>query len=320
LGGQWPHSPFMVPGGIVSLPSPNDLSQCQLLLKRFRKWYERRILGCPIERWSEVQSAADLDTWLDESPNHRDSDLGFSLRFARSIGLDALGVGPNRFISFGALDLPKKTQVTGTNHGTQLIPVGYAEGSQVHDFDQALVSEHVTHSWFKDYPGGKHPSQGETIPYATGREGRKYSWAKAPRYHDQPAETGPLAEAVIAQRPLFIDLLTQTGPNVLARQLARMVRPALLIPIMETWFEEAKHDTVFFTPPGHVEEGEGIGLTGASRGALGHWVRVEGGKISHYQIITPTAWNASPRDASDQCGPLESALNGTSVKDVKNPI
>ncbi|MCF6148424.1 MAG: hypothetical protein E3K37_07170 [Candidatus Kuenenia sp.] len=30
--------------------------------------------------------------------------------------------------------------------------------------------------------------------------------------------------------------------------------------------------------------------------------RVEGGKISNYQVITPTGWNASPRDENETLG------------------
>ena len=58
----------------------------------------------------------------------------------------------------------------------------------------------------------------------------------------------------------------------------------------------------------------------APRGALGHWVNVKDNKISSYQIITPTAWNASPRDADDVRGPLEEALIETKVRNPENPV
>jgi hydrogenase large subunit len=63
-----------------------------------------------------------------------------------------------------------------------------------------------------------------------------------------------------------------------------------------------------------------MGLWCAPRGALGHWLDIEGGKVSRYQAIVPTTWNCSPRDDRDQPGPLEQALEGTPVKDVNNPI
>jgi len=64
----------------------------------------------------------------------------------------------------------------------------------------------------------------------------------------------------------------------------------------------------------------GIGLTEAPRGALGHWLQVTNGKISRYQIVTPTCWNASPRDAKGRRGPMEEALIGTPVSDISQPV
>ncbi len=65
--------------------------------------------------------------------------------------------------------------------------------------------------------------------------------------------------------------------------------------------------------------GTGMGLLEAPRGILGHWIRVEEGRIQNYQIITPTGWNLSPRDAGDCSGPLEEALVGAPVADPDRP-
>lgn len=321
IGGQWPHSSFIVPGGIVSVPSHGDLLQCRLLLKRFRTWYEERVLGCSIERWREVRSAADLDRWLEESSAHRNSDLGFFLSYSRAIGLDHIGGGPGAFLSFGSLDFPDGTQLKASGASIQLVPAGFsAVGGGVQVFDERKVGEQVACSWAADYEGGRHPMSGETQPYATGQEAGKYSWAKAPRYDGAPAETGPLAEAVIAGHPLFNDLIRRNGPSVLVRELARLVRPATLMPSMEDWLTKASEDVTYYKSPGEITDGEGVGLIEASRGALGHWVRIEKGIIQHYQIVTPTAWNASCRDAGGVRGPMEEALVGTAVGDLSNPI
>jgi len=320
LGGQWPHSSYMVPGGTTSIPSSADLLQCRHLLQRYRDWYEQRILGCPLERWLSVECAADLDAWLEESPSQRDSDLGFYIRVARDYGLDRIGRGPGYFISFGSLPLPEDTEVRGRQPADRLFPAGFARGVEVSEFSPDQVTEHVAHSWFLDYDGGKHPFDGETRPFATGREGKKYSWSKAPRYGDLPSETGPLAEMLVAGHPLFTDLVRRDGPSVFTRQLARMVRQAELIPAMEQWICEITGSGKFYKSPGEIVCGEGAGLVGAPRGALGHWVKVADGKISQYQIITPTSWNASPRDSEAVRGPWEEALVGTEVKDEENPV
>ncbi len=314
IGGQWPHSSFMVPGGIASAPSSGDLLQCQLLLKQYREWYERRILGCKLERWMQVQSANDLDVWLHESEAHRAGDLGFFIRFARAIGVDRIGRGPNNFISYGALAFPED------GNADLLRPAGFARGTQVSDFDPQQVAEHVAYSWYVDYEGGRHPLEGETQPYATGREGKKYSWAKAPRYDHLPAETGPLAEMLIAGNLLFTDLVNRQGANVFVRELARIVRPVSLMPTMELWLSQAHDGGPFYVSPETIVEGEGVGLTEAARGALGHWVRIQDGAIQHYQIVTPTAWNASPRDSDGTRGPIEQALVGVEIKNLDDPV
>ncbi|CUW39305.1 Uptake hydrogenase large subunit [Magnetospirillum sp. XM-1] len=320
IGGQWPHSSFMVPGGLAYGPQVTEMLQCRHVLDAYRAWYERRILGCSVERWQAVDSLAALDAWLDESPAHRDSDVGFLLRFGRAIGIDRLGAGHGTFLSAGSLDLPAETAARGRDG--MLIPSGFARGIAVEPFDQSVISEHVAASWYAGDGGGLHPSEGETEPYASGEEGRRYSWVKAARYRGGPAETGPLAERVVAGDPLFADLMTRQGPNALARELARLTRPATLLPTMGVWLDEVIATGVcdVYANPGPIADGEGSGMIQAARGALGHWVAIRNGRIERYQIITPTGWNGSPRDSGGVRGPWEEALIGTPVADADNPV
>ena len=60
-------------------------------------------------------------------------------------------------------------------------------------------------------------------------------------------------------------------------------------------------------------EAFGVGLTEAARGSLGHWLHIRNGRVLNYQIIAPTTWNFSPRDAEGTPGVLEQALQGTPV-------
>ena len=318
IGGQWPHSSYMVPGGVTTNLKTNEIFSCQYLLDRFQRWYERRILGCSVDRWRQVASADDLDAWLDEKPEHRDGDLGFFIRFAREAGLERLGGSHGNFLSFGQLEIPADSQVRGADG--RLLPAGFYSDGRLAAFDQAGIAEHVAHSWYEDYDGGRHPFQGATVPYASGAGRSKYSWAKAPRYEGLPAETGPLAELVVAARPLFRDLIRAGGPNAFARELARLVRPAEMFDAMRLWLDEIDTDEPFYAATPRVEDGRGFGLIEAARGALGHWVEIAAGRIEHYQMITPTAWNCSPRDSDGVRGPWEEALVGTAVADEANPV
>lgn len=316
IGGQWPHSSFMVPGGVTNLPSIAELNTCRTIADRCRRWYERQVLGCSLERWAAVDSVAALDAWLAESPAHGQGDLGWLLRLGRAAGLDRLGAGCGRFLSYGVADA-----VDGMD-GAKAFAAGIAEGGAVTAFDQAQVAESIAASHYEGYVGLRHPFQGLTAPLPPRSEGSKYSYAKAPRYGGRPYETGPLAEAVVAGEPLFADWIGRRGADTLVRQLARLSRPARLLPLIHAWLSEliAGRDEPFLVNPTARLEGEGFGLVNAARGALGHWLRVEAGRIAHYQIVTPTAWNGSPRDDAGVAGPWEQALIGTPVRDASNPI
>lgn len=320
IGGQWPHSSFMVPGGLSFAPSQASLLQCRRIVAGYRLWFEQRVLGCTLERWRAVDSLAALDQWLDESPAHRDSEVGFLWRFGREAGLNAIGRGHQRFLSFGAFDLPTESAIQYT-HG-QLLPAGFVQEGRYADLDLDLIREDVSHSWYKKELGALHPASGETQPYASGRDGSAYSWIKAPRYDGLAVETGPLAEAIIACQPLFLDALNGSGVSALTRQLARLTRPAILLPAMQTWLDEclAHADAPIIAGDGHVPDGQGAGLTQAARGALGHWVSIRKGKIERYQIITPTGWNGSPRDEGGVRGAWEEALVGIPLADPDNPV
>jgi Ni,Fe-hydrogenase I large subunit len=77
--------------------------------------------------------------------------------------------------------------------------------------------------------------------------------------------------------------------------------------------------------------GQGAGLTEAPRGALGHWVVIGKkkthpnykklrGKVSNYQIITPTTWNINPKDHLGNRGPAEECVVDTPLVNIAEPI
>jgi len=321
IGGQWPHSSYMVPGGIASTPDVDNIRQCRYYLEKYISWYEKVIIGCSLERWLSVKSRTDLENWLIESDSHFNSEVGFYIRYAREIGLNKIGRGHGNFICFGQLELPEESEIISKNaKSNQLIPNGFFRNGQNEEFNHNDITEHIARSWFEGYEGGKHPFEGITNPYASGQESDKYSWIKAPRYKDFPAETGPLAEMIVSENSLFMDFINTDGPNAYVRELARLVRPAELMPAMRKWLMEIDKNKKFYKPVTEFIDGTGYGLTQASRGALGHWIKIKDEKIDHYQIITPTAWNGSPRDSNGVEGPWEKALIGTKIKNIDNPV
>ena len=321
LGGQWPHSSFMVPGGVVCQPSPGDILVCRHLLRNFRRWYEQKVLGCSMDRWLEVETVSDLDRWLNESRSCKESELGFFIDFCRLAGLDRKGGGHHNFISFGSLEMPEKTVVSPGPEKGFLRASGFFKDGKKMNFSQDQITEDTTYSHLAGCRIPKHPFDGKTVSAEVKPGGSQYTWGKAPRYNGLPAETGPLAEALVNENPLYTEMVKNCGPTVLARQMARITRTTHLVNVIDEWLGEMiSSKSAYFQEYELIDSCSGFGLVQAPRGALGHWVTLEGGKIKNYQIITPTAWNASPRDAGEVKGPMEEAIVGIEVKEIDNPV
>jgi len=107
---------------------------------------------------------------------------------------------------------------------------------------------------------------------------------------------------------------------VLGRLTCRAFETVLLARKASKWVDQIEPNG----PPAQdfkrVKSGSGFGLVEAPRGALGHWLSIEDGKIKHYQCVVPTTWNCSPRDDAGQAGPLEKALEGLEVADAEHPV
>ena len=108
--------------------------------------------------------------------------------------------------------------------------------------------------------------------------------------------------------------------SVMGRHLSRAIIANILCNYLRSWAQDLKAGEPSATEYIPLIEGTGIGLTAAPRGALGHWLRVKDGRISNYQVITPTAWNASPKDKNQTPGPIEQALIGIKVRESQSPV
>lgn len=338
-GGQWPHSSFMVPGGVMCGPTLSDVTRSISVLEEWKSdWLEAQWLGCSVDRWLENETWDDVLAWVDENESQYHSDCGFFIRYGQEIGLDELGPGVGNYIAMGAYPHPDR-YVTPTIEGRNEALISragiYYEGA-FYDFDQARVYEDHSHAFFAGRDA-LHPFEGRTEPVdpADGEKDGKYTFAKAPRY-DVPAvglvplEAGPLARQIIAGRPgahdhqdydpLFYNILQERGPSVLVRVLARMHEAAKLYKNVRHWLDTVDLHASFYTEPVEHDEGQGFGATEAARGALADWITIKDGKIENYQVITPTAWNVGPRDHQGVHGPVENAFTGTAIKNPEQPI
>ena len=322
FGGQWPHSTYMMPGGVTCPLTRDKLAKCLATIETYVRWYETQVLGCSTDQWLSLKNADDFNSWLDVNEYHQNSGVGLITRFGRSIGLQDLGKGASNLLSAGCYYDPAKWQPPYKDRN-MLIPGGFydAETNEISPFSHLEITEHVRHSWFKDYGGGRHPWVGETIPdYQP--DGDRYSFAKAPRYQEKVVQLGPLAELTIAGDPLITSFFRAEGPNTWLRQFARLHRPVIVLRQMRKHVQDliATVDQPTFVKSSVPSEGAGYGFVNAARGSLGHWLQLAGGKIKNYQVITPTTWNGSPRDSLGRRGHWEESFIGLEIKDLDNPV
>ena len=338
FGGQWPHSSFMVPGGVMCAPTLTDVTRAWSLLEYFRtNWLESVWLGCSLERYEQIQTYDDFNQWLNEKPEHWNSDLGLYWRMGLDIGLDKFGAGVGRYVTWGYLPHEakyNKPTISGRNSAMIMKSGVYDAFTDTHALmDQTSVRENTLHSWYDEGAGDMHPSDRTTKPIANNSKDfdGAYSWSTAVRHHDfGRLEAGPLARQLVAGGKqgeswqhydgFILDVFKKMGgASVHVRQLARVHEIVKLYRQAEHCLREFRLNDAWYIKP-KEQDGQGWGATEASRGALCHWVEVEGGKIKNYQIITPGTWNIGPRDGEGARGPIEQALIGTPIADATDPV
>ncbi len=267
-----------------------------------------------------------------------------------------MGDTGGNFLSFG--DLPGKS-IWDTS--SFLIPRGVIlkhDLSTIHPIDvdrDDEIQEFISHSWYK-YGGGDaqglHPFKGETEldytgpkpPYEQLEVEKKYSWMKSPRWQGKTMEVGPLARVLLMyanghkQTKELVDYTLKTLDvpvtalfSTLGRTAARGLESKIIADAMPGMFDQLMgnikagdvrtFNDQYWDPSTWPKHMHGVGLMEAPRGGLSHWVVVDDGKISNYQAVVPSTWNAGPRDAKGQPGAYEAALQHNHVMhDPKQPI
>ncbi len=265
------------------------------------------------------------------------------------------GEGVGNFMTFG--DFPARGMGDPSGY---MIPAGVIldrDLKKIHPIDfqaDGEIQEFVAHAWY-DYGGGKeeglHPWKGETKlnytgpkpPYQQLDVEQSYSWLKSPRWKGKPVEVGPLARVLMLYasghqptRELAGMALKKLGVplaalfSTLGRTAARTLETKLIADAMQGWYDElvanikggdlATFNGAKWEPSTWPKHAKGVGIMEAPRGALSHWVVIEDGRIANYQAIVPSTWNAGPRDAANQQGPYEAALQGHRIHDGKQPV
>jgi len=127
-----------------------------------------------------------------------------------------------------------------------------------------------------------------------------------------------------------LELPVQALYSTLGRTAARTLETKIIADAMQGWYDALianiksgdtqTCDDSLWDPARWPKAAKGAGFMEAPRGALGHWIMIEDGRIANYQAVVPSTWNAGPRDAAGHPGAYEAALAGHVLHDPAQPI
>jgi hydrogenase large subunit len=205
-----------------------------------------------------------------------------------------------------------------------------------------------------------HPWNKDTIPKPGARDFKdRYTWACTPRWDRKVVEAGAYARlftTAMARLQPENSFMEATGRslrmlipkgmtpetevewyvpdvwNALERNRGRAYHYVFsqlvgLASLLEAYrlFNTGQRRVAAFDPEElerHMPQDErrSVGWWGAGRGWLTHHLVMDKGKITNYQICTPSTINASPRDPWGQPGPYEEAVMNTPIiEDISDP-
>ncbi|WP_457644332.1 nickel-dependent hydrogenase large subunit [Persephonella sp.] len=277
LAGQWPHTSYTLPGGVMCDPLDTDIIEAVSYVDKILRFFEEEIIGTDINKYLSVEN---FDQFMDEITT---GDLRKFVDMTIKNGLDREGRAYNRFITVDAI--------------VPCVREGVIKKRNC-KFDPSKIREIDSYSFLtKD---------------GTNFSRKRYSWAKAVRYDGLPMETGPLARKAVSRNKLFRDLIMRFGDSYLVRVWARIDEIGRMSLTLKSYLLGIKiKEPSYIKPPIKIEklEGKGTGLIEAARGSLLHTIEVKNGKIKSYSIITPTTWNLGPR-CEKYHSPAEKAIIG----------
>jgi hydrogenase large subunit len=275
IGGQWPHTSYMIPGGVVSDPTLLELSSMQNYIYGAIRFFEKSISAVPFDRYLTFDSVSDLDLL--------EGDLKYFKDLSFKHSLEKYGKSYGRFISLGSSSFSKS---------------GKIKKNLDYELDLAKIKESSEHTF---------SLQNDKL------DTKKTTWSKSVSYDNDFFETGPLARAMISNRKFIKNIYKKYKDSSFTRIMARMDELAFLLENTKELIKKIDISEESFIKPKislkDIESASGLSVIEACRGSLFHEIHIEKGKISKYDVITPTVWNLGP-ECKTQKGVAQKAIIG----------
>jgi hydrogenase large subunit len=344
LYGKYPHPQTVVPGGLSSTVGLRELNETHTRISRTIDFAKMTIFI-----WEDITAffydADDkykqcgarpknmIDSGIWDDPYNYDGTYEHAPEW-----------GDRRWATPGVI-VDGKLVTTNLHH----LNMGLEEFVE-HSFYEGWENEGIRH---RTDPAGNpispwHPWNKETKPKPVHKRNwrERYTWDTAPRWDRKVMEAGTYARmwiAAAAAKMPHTRFIECTGTSM------KLHAPKTLMPAMDfewripqEWnaFErnrnrayhllysmlvaldnllicfdlikkgETKTATPYEVPKDHRI---GVGFWGAGRGYLTHHLEMDKGALINYQIVTPSTWNASPKDPFGNSGAYEEAVVNTPI-------
>lgn len=342
IGSKYPHPETVIPGGMSTTVNLTVLNEYYQRLQQFFD-YSRKVVAI----WDDL-----TEFFYDVDPRYREAGKRRANLIDPGIWDDPEAYdasyencnawGERRWATPGVIVDGElvTTQLQMLNIGIEeFVEHSYYENWDGHRFKTDPLGAPLSpnHLWNK-----------ETIPRPTGQSWRdRYTWDTAPRWDRLAMEaectarmwttaaaellphrrflepTGESLKIVVPRATMPETELEWRIPaewNAFERNRGRAYCiPYTAMIAMDNWMyamDRLKQgDTQVHTPFEPPREGIqiGVGFWGAGRGYLTHHAIIEDGALANYQILTPSTWNASPKDPWGNPGPYEEAVLNTPI-------
>ena len=276
IGGQWPHTSYMLPGGVMSDPTKLDLVMMQNYLQNTISFFEKSISGVSLENYLDFDSIDNLENLSVDLKYFKDLSFKYTL--------EKYGKSHNRFITLGESSLFKR---------------GKIKQRLVHKLDFSKIVEDSSYS----FSINKEENNSQ-----------KHTWSKSVSYDESFFETGPLSRAIISNRKFIKEIHKSFEDSVFTRVMARIDEMAFLLFETNKLILQVDVSELSYIKPKYslkdVENAKAIAVVEACRGSLLHNISIEKGLIKSYDVITPTVWNLGPKNKT-QKGIAQKAIIGS---------
>ena len=273
--GQWPHTSYMIPGGVVSDPTLLDIVTCENYLDQTIKYFEKNIVGMDIDNYLSLKR---FDEMMSLSSSLKDFiEISFETK------LEQVGKSHDRYIVLA--------DMLGVESG-----IFKSRISKKIDFEKIVENDEYT---FK----------------VNNKSDKKaHTWSKSVQYNGEFYEVGPLARAIVGKREFIKDIHKKYDDSVFTRVIARVDEIAHLLIYSKKLIKQLDiSEESYIKPKIDLKELDNIYATSAveaCRGSLLHTIGVKKGQIIKYNIITPTVWNLGPKH-NKELGVAQKAIIGS---------